>query len=206
MRLFSVALLLVALATLPGLRPAQAQVERPAVGLPEPPARLWLEGGLGYGGAGAGPETEAGGALAGRLAACVLTNHVLLIARTTLTSSGPSPYRTFELIGSGTLRDVFQEAALLAGYTLPLDAHREATGAAGLALVWGSRAASNRCSGICFATGERVPFALQPGIPVEIGVSVRLRETLRLGLLGYGNANREEVFGGPVLSGSVGLR
>ncbi len=169
---------------------------------PPSPLHLWLEAGVGYGGAGAGPETEAGGHLSGRAAIRATLGQVALVARTTATTGGVSDYRRFIILGPSAIYDGFYDAGLLVGYALPLGRTWEATGAAGAALVWGSRATDNGCFGFCFSSGTSRSFTPLVGLPLEVGLTVDVRGPLRLGLLGYANINAEETFGGLLLSGS----
>lgn len=125
-----------------------------------------------------------------------------LIARTTATTGGASDYRRFVILGPGTIYDGFFDAGLLLGYALPLGDAWEATGAAGVALVWGSRAIDNGCFGFCFSSGTSESFSPRVGLPLELGLSFDVRGPLRIGLLGYANINAEEAFGGVLLSGS----
>jgi len=131
-----------------------------------------------------------------------MIGRVALIARTTATTGGASEYSRFVIIGPGTIYDGFFDAGLLTGYALPLGRSWEAIGAAGAALVWGSRAADNGCFGFCFSSGTSASFTPQVGLPLELGISFDVRGPLRIGLLGYANLNAEETFGGILLSGS----
>lgn len=179
-----------------------AQAQDGAPDGPPSSVRLWIEAGAGYGGAGAGPETKAGGHISGRTAIRAMFGRTTLIARTTATTGGKSDYSRFAIIGPGTIYDGFFDAGVLVGYALPLGDNWEAVGAAGAAVVWGSRAADNGCFGFCFSSGTSRRFTPTVGLPLELGLTVDVRGPLRLGLLGYANVNAEETFGGILLSGS----
>jgi hypothetical protein len=157
---------------------------------------VWLDAGLGYGGAGGGPETERGGHLAGRTALSLAIGRTVFIARATATTGGPSPYGGGLFSFPDRLHDEFIEVGLLVGYRIPLGATWEGFGAGGLALVSGTRAVSNGCRGLCWSSGTRESFTPQLGLPLEVGLSVALSRAFRLGAVGYANLNAEELFGG----------
>lgn len=195
-RFLLLALLVLALPTSP-----MAQDGRPGT-----PLQIRVEGGVGYGGAGAGPNTEAGGHLSGRTALQFRRGSVAYTFRMTATTGGASRYSRFALVGPSTIYDGFNDAALLIGYVIPLGERVEVVGSTGAAVVWGSRAVSNGCFSFCLSSGVSEPFTSQLGLPVELGLSTRVNDATRLGLTGYANANREETFGGVTLSVSVQLR
>lgn len=169
---------------------------------PFPFTQLWLEAGVGYGGAGAGPNTEAGGHISGRAAIRAMFGQAALIARVTATTGGASDFSRFVILGPSTIYDGFFDAGVLLGYILPLNDDWEAAGAVGAAVVWGSRATRSRCFDFCFSSGWSQPFTPTVGLPLEVGLTVDVRGPLRLGLLGYANVNAEETFGGLLLSGT----
>lgn len=185
--------------------PAYAQAPQPnASG--KAPLHLWIDGGMGFGAAGAGPETEPGGFLSGRVALRLTIGRTVLISRTTATTGGPSDYSRGFLSLTGKLRDEFIDTGLLVGYAVPFGSTWEVFGAGGLALVVGSRAVSNECGGFCFTSGRREPFAPRLGLPLEGGLSVGLGPLFHLGFIGYANVNTEETFGGGVVSVAFKVR
>lgn len=171
------------------------------------PVRPWLSGGLGYGHAGAGPSTDAGGHLSGRLGVHAVVGRTRITARLTATTGGPSDYTAGSFtLGTAFVHDEFYDAGLLVGYDIPLGGRWRASGSAGVAAVWGTRAARSGCFGFCFGgSGRREAFPPRLGVPLELDVSARVSGGLRLGLLGYANVNAEEVFGGGLLTASIRL-
>ena len=158
--------------------------------------RLYIQGGVGYGGAGAGPNTEAGGHLSGRAAAQLRDGRLAFTARVTTTTGGKSQYSRFAILGPSGVWDGFHDAGLLVGYALPVADRVEVTGSAGAAVVWGTRAAGTGCFSFCLSSGMSEPFTPRLGIPAEVGIAWRIQEAAAVGLVGYANVNTEEPFGG----------
>ncbi len=182
------------------LTPAAAAAQSAA---PRPPVRVWLVGGVGAGRAGAGPYTETGGHLSGRLAATVRRGGPFATLRVTNTSGGASAF-TGPLLSVGPRRDGFFDAGVLVGYAVPVAGTVEVSAAAGVARAWGSRAYPNDCRDFCLSTGRSEPFGARVGVPLEVGVSVGLSRGARLGVVGYADVNGEGTFGGVL--GTVSAR
>ena len=190
-----------------------AAPQSPAQLVPSFVEGLRVEAGVGLGAAEAGPVTEAGGSLSGRLAMTALRGPLTLTARVTATSGGESPYeQPFRILGPANLYDEFYDAGVLVGYE-----HR-ASGvtlgaAAGVARVWGSRveAPTGECTDLvglfetCDPADNRA-FSPRVGLPLEASVGVRAFGSVRLGLVGYGNVNGESPFGGVLVALSADLR
>ena len=165
------------------------------------PVEVWGESGVGFGGAGAGPNTRAGGNVSVRAAVHVRRGRLALTARGTATSGGRNPDGSLFWEGS---HDGFYDVGLLAGYAVPLGGAWEAQASAGIARVWGSRSVQNTCGfmGCGFGNGvTSAAFDPVVGLPLEVGVYRLVAERrLGIGLTAYANVNPEEVFGGALVS------
>lgn len=163
----------------------------------------WGSLGLGYSHAGAGPETDPGGGIAGRFSVCFQSNRVLITAYATANTGGDSHHKGF--LG-WTLRDEFFDAGLLIGYVISQREQRRIAPSIGIARVWGRRVVKDIDDHVPVLFGgpyEREPFA-GLGVPVELSIILIENRFLGLGLIGHTNINAEEIFWGFTLNLLVG--
>jgi hypothetical protein len=168
------------------------------------PTTFWFSGGLGVGAAGAGPHTEAGGGVAGRLAFNVHHGRMVATVRAAMSTGGASEYSALFI---DVIRDQAHDVGILAGYAFPVGQRWDILASAGVAGVWVSRAVPADCAyGWClFGDGRREHLAPVVGIPLELGVLARISERIGVGATAFGNVNAEESFGGLSLNVSWGF-
>jgi len=172
--------------------------------------RYWLDGGLGFSTAGAGPKTSSGGGIAARLAFHMQVERFILSFPYTANTGGKSDHRTL----LGNTHDTFNDFSVLIGYPLAETESSLFVVSVGVSRMSGSRVTTEQyvppcLFGPCEGTATRFTkesLGMRMGVPIEIGLYSLGDSTIGTALVGHININGEEVFAGFTLNLMLGNR
>ena len=151
--------------------------------------------GAGVSFAGAGPETNAGIGLGGHVGMRHQRGDYVFSLRAGMNGGGVAPIS----VPSGSLRDRFDELALLVGRAFYRTDASQVVLSAGLAAVEGERVIREAGGG-----ARTVGFGTEVGFPLQLALSAP-GPTTGFGLAVHVNLNAEEIFGAVTATYLIGL-
>lgn len=167
--------------------------------------RFWIDIGLGYSKAGAGPETSPGGGWAGRAAMHLQLKKVVVSLPATLNSGGESEYRSI----FGKPGDSYYDVGLLAGIAMLRGHYGQLALSTGLARTWGNEVRGKPRDEDCFifcGNYEYEKTSPVAGLPLEFAFYSRGASRVGYSIVLHVNVNRRNSFGGLTLNVMLGSR